>query len=146
MRDIFRRYGERLALCVDDHERFGLGVRDHRLDNWRGGLWYRDFDGRGHRRLRAPPANLNPDVVAAPRGHHRESIVAVLWNPVFDRAEFLQLRLRFAGQQLRQHAGHRVEIEAVRRDVDRLRADHHVGPLADVHHQRVAVGANDCGQ
>ena len=65
---------------------------------------------------------------------------------MFDGAEFFELRLRLGRQQLRQHAGHRLEVEPVRRDVDRLRADDDVRPLADVHDERVAIGADNRGQ
>ena len=54
--------------------------------------------------------------------------------------------MRVGRQQLRQHAGHRFEVEPVRRDVDRLRAHDDVRPLADVHDERVAIGADNRGQ
>ena len=71
----------------------------------------------------------------------RESVVTLLRDSIFNRAELFELRLCVGRQQLRQHAGHRLEIRPVRRDVDRQRSDDDAGPLADVHHERVAIGA-----
>ena len=61
-------------------------------------------------------------------------------------AKFLELLLRISREKLRQHPGHGFDGKSVRGNIDRLCAHHYVGPLADVHDQRVAVGANDCGQ
>ena len=50
------------------------------------------------------------------------------------------------GEQLRQHPGHRLEIEVVRRNVDRLGADDDVRTLTDVHDERVAISADNRGE
>ena len=100
----------------------------------------------GHDGLCATPANFNPNVVTAARRDNGEAIVARLRKPMLHGAKFFELRQRLGGQQLRQHSGHRIEIQSVRGNVDRLRADDHVGTLADVHHQRVAIGANNRGK
>jgi hypothetical protein len=62
------------------------------------------------------------------------------------RAEFFERGQCLRGQQLRHHADGRVERELVRRDVERALTNHDVRPFADVHDQRVAVGADDCGE
>ncbi len=96
--------------------------------------------------LHAPPADLNPDVVAAAGRDHVEAVVAKIREPVLHGAKFLERRQHVRRQQLRHHPDGGVQREFVCRNVQRIGSHNHVGTLADVHHQRVAVGANDCGQ
>ena len=65
---------------------------------------------------------------------------------MFDGAELLQRILGGRGQQLLQHAGHRAEVQDLRRQVLRAGAHDDVRPLTDVHHQSVAIGADHRGQ
>ena len=95
--------------------------------------------------LRLPAPNLDPDVVATASGDDRKTILALLRHLVLDGAELLELRLRLRRQQLRQHPGHRIEVQSVRRDGDGLRAHDYVRPLADVHDEGVAIGADNRG-
>jgi len=99
-----------------------------------------------HGRLAATAANLDPDVIAAARRDHVEPIVARRRHLVFDRAELFELFVGVFGEQLRQHPGHRLEIEVVRRNVDRLGADDDVRTLTDVHDERVAISADNRGE
>ena len=92
------------------------------------------------------PTNFDPDVVAAARRHHVEAIVANVRQPMLHRAEFFERGQRLRRQQLRHHADGRLERELVRRDVERALANDDVRPFADVHHQRVAVGADYGGE
>jgi hypothetical protein len=103
--------------------------------------------GRGGRDggvgLVAAAADLDPDVVATTGRHAVEPIVADVVEPLFDGTELLERDQTIGRQQLRQHAGHHLECQAVRGDVNGVRARHDVRPFSDVHHQRVAIGAND---
>ena len=103
---------------------------------------------RRHRgiRLMAPPPYLDPDVVAAACRHHVEAIVADVGQPMLHRAELLERGQGLRRQQLRHHLHGGVECQLVCRDVERTLAHDNVRPLADVHHQRVAVGANNRGE
>ena len=65
---------------------------------------------------------------------------------MFDGGILLEDGQAIGRQQLRQHAGHHFDRQPVRRDVDGARARHDVRPLSDVHHQRVAIGANNRGE
>ena len=102
---------------------------------------------RGHRRHRlAATADLNPDVVAPASRHHRKGVVVPRRQAMFDGAELLKRILGGRGQQLLQHAGHRAEVQDLRRQLLRARAHDNVRPLTDVHHQSVAIGADHRGQ
>jgi hypothetical protein len=125
---------------------FGGDNGRHRLCN-RWCHWNRERfrrpSGDGGRRLVAAAADLDPDVVTTAGRHAIEAIVADVGQPVFHGAEFLERDQALGRQQLRQHAGHHFDRQRVRRDVDGARARHDVRPLTDVHHQRVAIGANN---
>ena len=97
-------------------------------------------------RLMAAAANFDPDVVAAARGYDVEAIVSHIRQPMLHGAKLLERDQRLSGQQLRHHADGGVERELVCRDMERALADYNVRLLADVHHQRVAIGANNCGK
>ena len=114
----------------------------HRWCDWNRERFRRPSGDRGVR-LVAAAADLDPDVVTTAGRHAVEAIVADVGQPVFDGAEFLERDQALGRQQLRQHAGHHFDRQPVRRDVDRARARHDVRPLTDVHHQRVAIGANN---
>ena len=82
-----------------------------------------------------------------PRAATTENRSPPVRNAVLDGAELLELGMRVGRQQLRQHPGHRLEVQPMRGNVDRRDVPTtRYGPLTDVHHQRVAVGANNCGQ
>ena len=95
------------------------------------------------------PPQFNPDVVAATRGHDREAIAGggrPIVEFVLDGAHLAQRAQGISGQQLRQHAFHRAQAEALARQLDRTGGGDHIGLFAHVEHQRVAVAAHDRGQ
>jgi hypothetical protein len=98
--------------------------------------------------LLAVAPNLDPDIVAAARGNDREPVALRRERRrqlVFDRTELGQRALQFLGQQLRDHAAHRLEIEALGRQLDRPRRRHHVRFLTHMHDEGVAIGADNRG-
>ena len=106
--------------------------------------------GRLHRRVcAAMPPQLDPHIVAAARGNHRKAVAgrgSRYRQFVLDGAEIVESSKRVVRQELSQHSGHGVEVQSMGRKLDRARRRDDVRPFADVHHQRVAVGADDCGK
>ena len=103
------------------------------------------------------PAHLDPDVVAAARGHNREALFRMIGrgDAVVGRAELVQRRPLVERQYLAEHARDRVGREHTRGQLDlapgersaklirRLGRRHDVRLFADVHDECVAVEADN---
>ncbi len=92
------------------------------------------------------PANLDPDVVAAPGGDNRELLSGKLSRSgqlVLDGAELVERLLQLDGQKLRDDAVHGFEREPFAGQLHLAGRRHHVRFVAGMHHQRFPVDADD---
>jgi hypothetical protein len=105
----------------------------------------RAFRGCGKNTV-TEPANLNPDVVAAPRSYHREPLVPGRRcgrELRLDRAELVQRVLRILGKEVVEKISHRREAERSGRERGRSAGADDRWLFAHVHHQRVSVSLDD---
>jgi hypothetical protein len=95
------------------------------------------------------PAQFDPDVVATARRYDRETIARrgrAFVEFVFDRAHLAQRAQRVGREQLRQHALHGAEAEALLRELDWTAGGNDIRLLAHVQDEGITVTADDCGQ
>ena len=90
--------------------------------------------------------DLDPDVIAAARGHDGEMLARELRHRrqfVLHGAELIEHVRQFRRQQLRHHPIDGFERKAAAREVDLFSRRHDVRLVAGVHHQRFAVNSDD---
>ena len=114
------------------------------------------LDGRGRREEvvghlvvvgNLAAANLDPDIVAAPGGNHREALARKLGQPcqfLLDGAKFVEGAQGVGRQQLRHDAVDGFEGQSAAGQLNLSGGSDDVGLVACVHHQRFAVHADNC--